>query len=129
MADVHNYQCLGIGYDPWNCTQLAQTLSSEGIEMYEVQQGPKTLSEPMKFIEQLIMQGRLHSDGNLVLEWMMGNVVVKPDRNDNIYPRKERNENKIDGVFAMLSAFYIIMKRDIEHTWQDWQVDPEPVFI
>lgn len=129
MADVHNYQCLGIGYDPWNCTQLAQTLSSEGIEMYEVQQGPKTLSEPMKFIEQLIMQGRLHSDGNLVLEWMMGNVVVKPDRNDNIYPRKERNDNKIDGVFAMLSGFYIIMKRDIEHTWQDWLEDPEPVFI
>lgn len=129
MADVHNYQCLGIGYDPWNCTQLAQTLSSEGIEMYEVQQGPKTLSEPMKFMEQLIMQGRFHSDGNLVLEWMMGNVVVKPDRNDNIYPRKERNDNKIDGVFAMLSGFYIIMKRDIEHTWQDWLEDPEPVFI
>ena len=97
MTDTRDYQCLGVGYDPWNCTQLAQTLSAEGIEMYEVVQGPKTLS--------------------------------KPDRNDNIYPRKERNENKIDGVFAMLSAFYIIMKRDIEHTWQDWQVDPEPVFI
>lgn len=127
--DVQNYQSLGVGYDPWNCTQLAQTLSNDGIEMYEVQQGPKTLSEPMKFVQQLIMQERIHYDGNPVLEWMMSNVVVKPDRNDNIYPRKERNENKIDGVFALITAFYIIMKRDIEHTWQDWQEDPEPVFI
>ena len=129
MTDTRDYQCLGVGYDPWNCTQLAQTLSAEGIEMYEVIQGPKTLSEPMKFVEQLSMQNRIHFDGNPVFLWMLTNVTVKPDRNDNIYPRKERNENKIDGVFAMLSAFYIIMKRDIEHTWQDWQVDPEPVFI
>ena len=129
MTDTRDYQCLGVGYDPWNCTQLAQTLSAEGIEMYEVIQGPKTLSEPMKFVQQLIMQERIHYDGNPVLEWMMSNVVVKPDRNDNIYPRKERNENKIDGVFALITAFYIIMKRDIEHTWQDWQQDPEPVFI
>ena len=129
MTDTRDYQCLGVGYDPWNCTQLAQTLSAEGIEMYEVVQGPKTLSEPMKFVEQLSMQNRIHFDGNQVFLWMLTNVTVKPDRNDNIYPRKERNENKIDGVFAMLSAFYIIMKRDIEHTWQDWQVDPEPVFI
>ena len=129
MTDTRDYQCLGVGYDPWNCTQLAQTLSAEGIEMYEVVQGPKTLSEPMKFVEQLSMQNRIHFDGNPVFLWMLTNVTVKPDRNDNIYPRKERNENKIDGVFAMLSAFYIIMKRDIEHTWQDWQVDPEPVFI
>ena len=83
----------------------------------------------MKFIQQLIMQERIHYDGNPVIEWMMSNVVVKPDRNDNIYPRKERNESKIDGVFALITAFYIIMKRDIEHTWQDLQVDPEPVFI
>jgi phage terminase large subunit-like protein len=129
MTDTRGYQCLGVGYDPWNCTQLAQTLSAEGIEMYEVVQGPKTLSEPMKFVEQLSMQNRIHFDGNPVFLWMLTNVTVKPDRNDNIYPRKERNENKIDGVFAMLSAFYIIMKRDIEHTWQDWQEDPEPVFI
>jgi phage terminase large subunit-like protein len=35
---------------------------------------------------------------------MMSNVVCHRDQKDNIYPRKERPENKIDGVVALLIA-------------------------
>ena len=34
----------------------------------------------------------------------MGNVVAKLDAKDNIFPRKERYENKIDGVVALIMA-------------------------
>ena len=34
----------------------------------------------------------------------MSNVCVKPDRNDNIFPLKERPENKIDGASALFTA-------------------------
>jgi len=34
----------------------------------------------------------------------VSNVVCHRDAKDNIYPRKERNENKIDGVVALLTA-------------------------
>ena len=38
---------------------------------------------------------------------MMGNVVAKLDAKDNIFPRKERYENKIDGVVALIMALGI----------------------
>jgi phage terminase large subunit-like protein len=34
----------------------------------------------------------------------VSNVVCHRDQKDNIYPRKERAENKIDGVVALLIA-------------------------
>ena len=36
--------------------------------------------------------------------WMMGNVVAHMDKKDNIYPNKERAENKIDGVIGLIMA-------------------------
>ena len=38
------------------------------------------------------------------MAWMVSNVVAHLDAKDNIYPRKERAENKIDGVVALIMA-------------------------
>jgi phage terminase large subunit-like protein len=35
---------------------------------------------------------------------MASNVVAHTDVKDNIYPRKERPENKIDGIVALIMA-------------------------
>jgi phage terminase large subunit-like protein len=61
-------------------------------------------SEPMKELEALVLAGRFHHDGDPVLAWMVSNVVCHRDQKDNIYPRKERVENKIDGVVALIMA-------------------------
>ena len=34
----------------------------------------------------------------------MGNVVGKPDRRGNLYPAKQRPEQKIDGAVALMMA-------------------------
>jgi len=34
----------------------------------------------------------------------MSNVIAKVDAKDNIYPRKQKPENKIDGVVALIMA-------------------------
>ena len=39
-----------------------------------------------------------------ILTWMASNVVAKLDAKDNIYPNKERPENKIDGVVGLIMA-------------------------
>ena len=51
-----------------------------------------------------MLQRKLTHDGNPVMTWMVSNVVCHLDAKDNIYPRKEREENKIDGPMAMLMA-------------------------
>jgi phage terminase large subunit-like protein len=48
--------------------------------------------------------GKIVHDGNPVLSWMIGNVVGHYDAKENVYPRKERPENKIDGPVALIMA-------------------------
>jgi phage terminase large subunit-like protein len=58
----------------------------------------------MKQLEALVLQKRIHHNGDPILGWMISNVVAHMDVKDNIYPRKERPENKIDGVIALIMA-------------------------
>ena len=47
-------------------------------------------------------EGRAHHPGNPVLNWMVGNVVGHYDQKENVFPRKERAANKIDGAVAAI---------------------------
>ena len=38
------------------------------------------------------------------MTWMMSNVTAKVDAKENVFPRKERPENKIDGIVALIMA-------------------------
>src|SRR5690625_2119478 len=100
--ELHNIVCLG--YDPYGATQLAVKLAEKGIDVLEIPQRTAYLSEPMKWIEALVIDGRLHHTGCPLMNWMMSNVMVKPDANDNIFPRKDRDEMKIDGAVALIIA-------------------------
>lgn len=92
-------------FDPGhNATQWASHVSDAGLEMVEIRPTVMNFSEPMKWWEALVIDGRFHHDGNEVLTWMVSNVVVKHDFKDNIFPRKERHENKIDGAVAICTA-------------------------
>jgi phage terminase large subunit-like protein len=93
-----------LGFDPYGATQLTNTLGEGGITCIEVPQRVQYLSEPMKMIEAYVKSGQFHHDNNPVLNWAMSNVVVKPDANENIFPRKERADNKIDPAVAVTIA-------------------------
>jgi phage terminase large subunit-like protein len=89
-------------FDPYRAAQLEQRLTKNGITAVELGQTVKNMSLPMKEFESAIKAGRVHHDGNPVLTWMMSNVVAKLDAKDNIYPRKEKPEQKIDGPVAAI---------------------------
>ncbi|WP_392552915.1 terminase large subunit [Orbus wheelerorum] len=93
-----------IAYDPWSATQFARALNEDGFPLVEVPQTVKNLSEAMKMAEAYTYSGRLHHNNNPIMNWMMSNVLVKPDKNDNIFPNKSSNESKIDGPVAMFTG-------------------------
>ena len=93
-----------VAFDPWQATQLASHMLERGLPMVEMRATVSNFSEPMKMLEALVLKGALEHDGDPVLEWMMSNVVAHLDAKENIYPRKERAENKIDGVVALIMA-------------------------
>jgi len=103
-ADVSTLDVTEMGCDPWQATQLIGHMLDEGVPMVEVRQTVQTMSEPMKTFEAYVLQGKIVHDGNPMMTWMVSNVVCHRDVKDNIYPRKEREENKIDGPVAAIIA-------------------------
>lgn len=102
--DLSRFDVKAISYDPWNALALATSLSENGAPMVEYRNTVQMVSAPMKTLEALILDGRIRHTGDPVMRWMMSNVVAKLDAKDNIFPRKERYENKIDGVVALIYA-------------------------
>jgi len=98
------FEVQAVAFDPFQATQLSTRMLAEGLPMIEVRPTVLNFSEPMKTLEALVLQKKLVHDGDPVLAWMASNVVAHLDVKDNIYPRKERAENKIDGIVALIMA-------------------------
>lgn len=101
--DKRNYRIQDCMYDPWNSSQMAQDLSDD-IEMVKFAMNTANFSEPMKKLDAMIKKGRIRHNGSKLLRWCLGNVVAKPDHNDNVFPRKQHEKLKIDPIVAALMA-------------------------
>jgi phage terminase large subunit-like protein len=90
--------------DQHNSAQLGANLEKEGLTVLDVPQISKYLSDPMKDIAALVDAGRFHHDGNPAFIWMLSNVECREDANENIFPRKSNEDNKIDAATALIIA-------------------------
>lgn len=125
IDDCKRFDVIEVPYDPFQATQLSMRLLNQGVNMVEVRPTVLNFSEPMKQLEALVLSGKFHHDGNPLLTWMVSNVVCHTDAKDNIYPRKERPENKIDGVVALIMALNrAIANNDDTSGLDDFLADP-----
>lgn len=102
--DASRFQIREVAFDPFQAQSFANHMIADGFEAVEMRPTVLNFSEPMKELEALVYAGRFHHDGDPVLGWMVSNVVAHRDKKGNIYPNKEREENKIDGVVALIMA-------------------------
>lgn len=93
-----------VGSDPWNARATVGRLEKQDVNIAEVPMNVHQLSEPMKQLQADVLSGRCRHGGNPALTWMVSNVVCKEDANRNIFPRKEKTEDKIDGAVALIIA-------------------------
>lgn len=107
--DAKVFKILQAGFDPWQASYLMQRLSLEKLPVLEYRQTVQNMSLPMKELEALVLQRRIHHNGDPVLTWMISNVVCHMDAKDNMYPRKEKPDNKIDGAVALIMGIGITM--------------------
>ncbi len=105
-----DFEIQQFAFDPHNATMLVTACQEEGLPMMSF--GPTVLnfSEPMKQIEALIKDRKLLHNGDPVMNWSMSNVTAKLDRKDNVFPNKERSENKIDPFVALCMAMGVAMQ-------------------
>jgi phage terminase large subunit-like protein len=106
------FQLEQVAYDPHQATYLATTMMKEGFPVLEYRPLVLNFSEPMKELDALTKSGRIAHGGCQVMEWQINNVVAQPDAKDNVYPRKPREEAKIDNPVALIAALGVTMTSD-----------------
>jgi phage terminase large subunit-like protein len=104
FADCATYQVPEIALDPWQAAWLINELRGANKPAFELRQIVAHMSEPMKTLDALQRNGRLKHDGNPVTAWCIANVVATVDAKENVYPRKERDSEFIDGAVAIIMA-------------------------
>jgi len=113
-----------VAYDPHQATMLVTELMTEGVPVVEMRPTVLNFSEPMKTLDALIRAKQIRHDDDPVMTWMVSNVVAREDAKENVYPRKERAENKIDGVVALIMALGRAMNADPGENIDDFLNDP-----
>lgn len=106
------YDIRAFGYDPYNAKEFVERWMTEngsyGVE--KVIQGAKTESVPLGELKTLAEERMLRFDEEL-MTFAMGNAVVLEDTNGNRKLLKNRYDEKIDNVSAMMDA-YVAYKRN-----------------
>ncbi|NWN93794.1 MAG: terminase large subunit, partial [Bacillus sp. (in: Bacteria)] len=103
------YDLSVLGADPWNSRMLTQGLMREDVNVVEIQQTMAQLSPAMKMIEQLMKKGLLSHEVNPLARWCWGNVAIAVDGNENIKPMKNKSQDRIDVIVAMIIAMATAM--------------------
>lgn len=101
--DIERFEVKEIGLDSHNATLMSQKLA-DYAEVVEVRQTMLGMSEPTKAMDAAIRLGQLKHAGNPATGWMFSNLVATPDKKDNVFPYKNRPEEKIDGAIAAIIA-------------------------
>ena len=79
----------------------------------------------MKELEAQVRAGTIAHGGCPVMEWQVNNVVATIDAKDNVFPRKLRDEAKIDNAVALMMAMGVAMTKEEEAVaFSPWD-DPE----
>jgi phage terminase large subunit-like protein len=98
-----------VAYDSWNATQWAITATAEGLPLEPFSQSLGNFNRPTKEFERLLKSGNIIIDDNEITRYCFSNVIMKYDYNENAKPSKGENQNKIDGVIALIEALGIYL--------------------
>lgn len=107
LADVRqSFDVKGIAFDRWRFEDLGKLLSDEGIElpMEEFVPGFKTYAPACDAFERAILEKNMKHNGNPVLRWQAGNVIVETDPAGNRKPTKSKSIDRIDGIVSAIMA-------------------------
>ena len=111
------YDIRCFGYDPYNARAFVERWSMENSEygVEKVIQGAKTESVPLGELKKMASDRLLLFDEE-IMEFCMGNCIVLEDTNGNRKLYKQRQDQKIDNVAAMMDAFiaYKLHTEDFE---------------
>lgn len=107
LADIRaRYDVQGIAFDRWQMARLTKLLSDEGIDlpMREFVPGFRSYAAAVDAFETALLAGKMQHNGNPLLRWQAGNVIVETDPAGNRKPTKAKSLDRIDGMVSAIMA-------------------------
>lgn len=106
--DMESFNVRAIGFDPWNAPALIQRIEADGeVTAVKVNQSPTRLNEPCKALDATLSRRQLAHGNNPVLRWHADNVEAEFTPDGYMKPSKRHSADKIDGIAALVNAFYV----------------------
>ena len=106
FVQQNQYDVRAFGYDPYNAQEFVERWGQENgtFGITKVIQGARTESVPLGELKKLSEQRKLLFDEKL-MQFAMGNCIALVDTNGNRKLYKQRQDQKIDAVAAMMDAY------------------------
>ncbi len=107
LADIRGrYDLQGIAFDRWQIARLNKLLADEGIDlpMQEFVPGFKSYAAAVDAFERALLARQMQHNGNPLLRWQAGNVIVETDPAGNRKPTKAKSLDRIDGIVSAIMA-------------------------
>jgi phage terminase large subunit-like protein len=111
---VKPHDVVAVGADPHHAQELIRKLEDHGLDVIEVSQAVRNLSEATKTFEAMVMERALRHDRSPLMRWCLGNVTLRHGEGDTVAPDKRRSTARIDCVAAAVNAIDVGMVRDVE---------------
>jgi len=106
LADINElknkYNIKLIAFDRWGSDNVKKYFDENNIPNIEFGQGFKSMSEPTKEFEKMLIENSLDHNQNPVLRWGLSNTVITTDAAQNQKPDKAKSKNKIDMVVSAI---------------------------
>jgi len=111
---IHKICPFDMGFDRYGSEYFVTYMTQKGYRLTKVGQGHVSLSNPMKVLRGMFMEGKVIFN-NPITAWCLSNCLIYIDGKDNWKPTKLKNSMRIDGVSSMLDAMFVY-----EHRKQDF---------
>lgn len=109
IEEKYNVIVMGIGSDRFNAMSSAQKWDTK-YNVVMVRQHSDTLHAPTKLLYEKIMDRKFKYESNKLLEINFQNAKCVYDTNMNRYIHKKKSNGKVDMVFALLDAIYLLQQ-------------------
>ena len=107
IEEKYGVEIMGIGYDRYNALSSAQKWDKK-YETIQVRQHSDTLHPVTKLLYEKIVNGEFKYTENKLLEINFENARCTYDTNMNRYINKKKSNGKVDMVFAILNALFVL---------------------
>lgn len=113
IESLYNCKIQSIAFDSWGALHLMSSLSND-YEVIDVKMSYKMFSPVIKKFRELVYDKMLKYEYNPILNFCVGNAVVKSDLQENILLDKLKSPNRIDLLVSSIIGYSEIMEDEVE---------------